>query len=272
MTRDSPLVSIIIPTYNSAKTLPRLLQSLKAQTYRNIETIVVDAYSSDRTAAIAKKYGAHLYLLRSERAKAKNYGTRVARGEYVLYLDSDMELTPRVVERAVEKAEATGAAGIIIPERSVGGLLARIRDYERMFYSGTAVESARFFRRSLVLEVGGFDEDLVFYEEATLPLKLARKGYNVKERISEYILHHEEDLTLFKHLRKKMYYARSYHLFLARYPEAAEATTSMKARLAVFLGNRGFLRNPPLAAAVLALKALEYMAFKAGTLVAHKER
>ena len=53
---EDPLVSIIIPTYNSEKTLPLCLESIKRQTYKNIEVIVLDNFSIDRTVDIAKRY------------------------------------------------------------------------------------------------------------------------------------------------------------------------------------------------------------------------
>ena len=82
---------------------------------------------------------------------------RNAKGKYVLFIDSDMELTERVVEECVELAERDDKiGGIIIPERSVGdGFWVRVRDFERSFYAGTVIESARFFRRDLALQVGG---------------------------------------------------------------------------------------------------------------------
>ena len=53
---SKPLVSVIIPTYNSEKTLPLCLESIKRQTYKNIEVIIVDNFSVDRTVDIAKRY------------------------------------------------------------------------------------------------------------------------------------------------------------------------------------------------------------------------
>ena len=142
------LVTIIVPTYNSENTLELCLRSIKNQSYKNIEIIVVDRFSEDKTVEIAGKYGARVYQLDCERTKAKNFGLRKARGDYVLFVDSDMELTKRVVEECVELAEGDGRiGGIIIPERSVGdGFWVKVRDFERSFYAGTEIESARFFR------------------------------------------------------------------------------------------------------------------------------
>ncbi|WP_202318621.1 glycosyltransferase family 2 protein [Archaeoglobus neptunius] len=74
-------VSVVIPTYNSENTVDICLESIENQSYRNIEIIVVDRFSEDKTAEIAKEYKARVYKLDCERAKAKNFGLRRARGE-----------------------------------------------------------------------------------------------------------------------------------------------------------------------------------------------
>ena len=74
-------VSVIIPTYNSAKTLWICLGSIENQTYDDLEVIVVDNFSKDGTVEIAKSYGAKVIELRGERAKAKNVGLRFSKGE-----------------------------------------------------------------------------------------------------------------------------------------------------------------------------------------------
>ena len=51
-------------------------------------------------------------------------------------------------------------------------------------YTGTPIKSLRFFRKDIALKAGGFDEDIVFHEEATLPYKIEKLGYNVRARIN----------------------------------------------------------------------------------------
>jgi len=263
---DEPLVSIVVPTYNSEETLSLCLESIKRQTYRNIEVIVVDNFSTDRTVEIAKSYGAKVVQVRGGRTKAKNVGLRCARGKYVLFIDSDMELTPTVIEECVKLAESDPRiAGIIIPERSVGNnYWARVRDFERSFYIGTPIESPRFFRKDLVLQAGDFDEDIVFYEEATLPHKIEKLGYNTRARISAYILHYEGNFSLLKWLRKKCYYGKTFKKYVNRYrythAKYLETQINPFHRSRLFLLNRGFWRKPSLAIGVLILKILEYLA------------
>ena len=257
---DELLVSIVIPTYNSEKALPLCIESIKRQTYRNIEVIVVDNFSTDRTVEIAKSYGAKVIQVRGERTKAKNIGLRHARGKYVLFIDSDMELTLTVIEECVRLAESnSNIGGIIIPEHSVGNnYWTKVRDFERSFYARTPIESPRFFRRDLALKVRGFDEDIVFYEETTLPLKIEKMGYNVRARIRPPILHHEENFSLTKWLRKKYYYGKSAFAYKQRYHNYALKQISPFYRLKIFLGKRRFYSRPTLALGIIVLKSLEY--------------
>ena len=264
-----PLVSIIIPTYNSEKTLAKCLESIKKQTYKNIEVIVVDRFSADSTIEIAKRYGARIYQLDCERAKAKNFGLEIARGEYIMFVDSDMELNDKVVDECVNLMMSNERiGGIVIPERSVGdGFWIKVRDFERSFYVGTHIESARFFRRSLALSVKGFDEDIVFFEEASLPHKVEKLGYNVRMRIKAEILHHEEDFSLSKWLKKKFYYGKTSRKYIKRYKEYAYRQINIFYRYGLFLRNNSFYSRPLLALGVLILKSLEYISVGVGYLV-----
>ncbi len=261
-----PAVSIVIPTFNSIKTLQRALNSITKQTYPNIEVIVVDRHSVDGTAEVARAFGAKVIQVNAERAHAKNVGLKLARGKYVLFIDSDMELTPTVVEECVTVAESNPAvASVTIPEVTVGNtIVAKIRRYERQFYQNTYIESPRFYRRNVAIEVGGFDPDVVFYEEATLAYKVEKIGYR-RARIRSYIIHHEDDLTISQLLRKRYYYGKTLPRYVARYRDYANLQLNVAYRLQIFL-KKGFWQQPHMAIALLALKGLEYLTTKLGTL------
>lgn len=262
------MVSIIIPTYNSEKTLAKCLESIKNQTYKSIEIIIVDKNSEDKTVEIARNYNVKVFQLDVERTKAKNFGLKKAVGKYVCFIDSDMELTKNVIEECVnllEKDEKIG--GIIIPERSVGNSFwVRVRDFERTFYAGTRIESARFFRKDLAKKVGGFDEDIIFFEESTLPQKIEKLGYDVKARINAEILHYEEDFSIWKWLKKKIYYGKSAVNYKEKYSNYASKQLSIFYRLLIFLRHKRFYSKPILALGVITLKFLEYFSVKLGVL------
>lgn len=259
------LVSIIIPTRNSARTIGKCLESIHLQTYYPIEILIVDGNSSDNTREIAVERGAITLLFDGERHKAKNFGTSKASGEFVLFLDSDMILEPPVITECIKTITSSNIGGIIIPERSIGyGFWIRVRDFERSLYAGSTVESARFFRKEVVELAGGFDENVIFYEESTLPQRVESLGLVVNKRISSYILHNEEGFQLGKWLAKKRYYSDSLRSYANKYGYA-KSQVSIRYRVGILTRNgkwKLLLRHPVLTAGVFILKGLEYVASK----------
>jgi len=262
-------VSIVIPTHNSEKTLAKCLESIKDQTYKNIEVIVVDNFSENGTAKFAENYGVKVFLLEADRAEAKNFGTMKSYGEYLFFIDSDMELTERVVQECVEFFEKDSRiGGIIVLERSVGdSFWVRVRDFERSFYAGTEIESARFFSRDLVEKVGGFDEGLVFFEESTLPQKVEGLGYDVKARINAEILHYEDDFSMLRWLKKKYGYGKSGWKYRQKYDAYGKKQMNLLYRFGLFLKERRFYSKPILATGVLTLKLLESLSAGLGYII-----
>jgi len=262
--KDNPLVSVVIPTYNSEKTLAECLESIINQTYKNVEVIVVDTFSSDRTKEIAREQNAWVIESDAIRSKARNIGIWKSKGHFVLSLDSDMELTKKAIEECVKIFQLDEkAGGVIIPERSIGNnFWVKVRDFERSFYAGTEIESARFFRKDLVEKVGGYEEDVVFYEESTMPQKIEKLDYNVKLRINSYILHHEHDFNLIKWLKKKYAYAKTVGIYSKKYKDYASKQASASYRYSLFFKNgnwKFFLSKPLLALSTLVLKSLEFV-------------
>ena len=155
-------MSVVITTKNEEKNIETCLQSVRSQTFKNIQLIVVDNFSEDNTAKLAKKYNAEIYFKGNERSSQRNYGAKVARGNYLIYLDADMILSQTVIEECVRKCESDNVDALYVPERIIGkGFWIKVRDYERSFYTGTVIDATRFIRRDLFLQVGGFDETLI---------------------------------------------------------------------------------------------------------------
>jgi len=91
-----PLVSVIIPTYNREKFLPYALESVRAQTYKNWELIIIDDGSTDNTENICRNFAKNIdqpfkYFYQENQgvASARNYGLKVAKGDFIAFLDSD---------------------------------------------------------------------------------------------------------------------------------------------------------------------------------------
>lgn len=261
-TSSQPLVSVIVATRNSHKTLDACLSSITRQTYKPIELVIVDRDSTDGTKVIAKFYTDKVYNYRPERSAQRNYGVSQANGEFVLMIDSDMELSPDVVRDCIDvMCYKPQTRGIIIPEESFGkGFWARCKQLERSFYRGNnAIEAARFFAKNTYESVGGYDETMVSGEDWDLSSKVRNLGRI--ERISSMIHHNEGHLKLTNSLQKKYYYAGKAKLYLSKNQVGSKLTANVGPlqRYKLFLSRPGkLLANPFVGLGMLTMKTLEF--------------
>jgi GT2 family glycosyltransferase len=260
------LVSIVIPTKDSGRALHKCLDSLMTQTYQHFELLIVDKRSTDDTISIADQFKARIFSLDVERTIAKNFASRKANGTFVLFLDSDMVLEPSVIEQCVKAMQASDVGGIVIPEKSTGlGFWVKVRDFERSFYYGTKVESARFFRTNQVIEVGGFDEEVVMYEESTLPQRIEKIGLKTTVRISSFIIHDEGNFKLKNWLRKKRYYSQTARIYTQKYKSYSQQQLGVGRRTGIYIRNKNWItlmKHPILSTGLLILKSLEFFVSK----------
>lgn len=216
-------VSVIVPTRNSSKTLDACLASVRAQTFHDIELIVVDNHSNDATVEIATRYADSMSVTGPERSTQRNVGAKLSTGEFLLFVDSDMLLSPRVAEEVAQAfREHPRAQALVIPERSVGvGFWAQCRALEKELYLGDPdVESARAFRRSAFEVVGGYDERLHAGEDWDLSKRVAATVEAIG-RVTSPLFHDEGRLTLRRDLAKKLYYGRSLGRYVRKHPRHA---------------------------------------------------
>ena len=173
---DQPLVSVIIPTYNSSGTIEACIKSVKAQTYQNVEIIVVDNYSSDKTGKIAGSLGAKTLVRGPERSGQMNYGVSQSKGEFFLRVDSDMVLDTDIIEKCVKLCRA-GADAIVLPvlphPSTIDSFWINCRMLEQKMLLDDMVNVApRFIKRNVFLSVGGYDETIVAWEDYDLHNRL----------------------------------------------------------------------------------------------------
>ncbi|HEY5996398.1 MAG TPA: glycosyltransferase family A protein, partial [Candidatus Deferrimicrobiaceae bacterium] len=122
-----PTVSVIIPTYNRSRLVGRAVGSVLAQTYRQVEAVVVDDGSTDDTAAVIRRIAAGAsrpvrYVKKPNGgcASARNLGVRHAAGEFVMFLDSDDELLPEAAESLLGALLGADADFVYSPSIEVG--------------------------------------------------------------------------------------------------------------------------------------------------------
>jgi len=216
-TEVDPVVSVIVTTKNEEKNIGACLENLVQQSMPPLEMIVVDNFSEDKTTEIAQEYGAKVFQLGPERSAQRNYGVEKAQGKYILYLDSDMRLSPKVIEECVNLSEADDeVSGIYIPEIIVGkGFWIKVRRFERSFYDGTVIDAVRFVPKTAFQQVEGFDFLFTGPEDWDFDNKIRVLGKTI---VAEANLEHDEGNFDFQHyLGKKNYYSKGFDLYAEKW-------------------------------------------------------
>lgn len=249
-------VSFVVPTRNSARTLDSCLVSLRHQTHREVEVVVVDNHSTDATGDIALRLAHRFVLGGPERSAQRNLGMAHSTGEVVVFIDSDMVLE-RQVASAIERvfAEKSETQALIIPERSFGdGFLARCKSFERIRYVGDdRVEAPRAFRRPVIEALGGWTEALVGPEDWDLADRAASAGVRVG-RVDAWIWHDEGRIRLRDAFAKKRYYGRCIGHYLRMHRGAGSRRLM---RTSLVRQPTTLARHPVLTVGMLMLKASE---------------
>lgn len=114
-----PIASVVVVTYNSQRHLPDLLHSLRAQTLREFELIVVDSASSDATRCVMASHLPPARMFPSPTnlgyRRGNQWGMQIARGKHLLILNDDVELHPRLLEELVQCAERSPNVAVVAP-------------------------------------------------------------------------------------------------------------------------------------------------------------
>jgi len=256
------LVSVIVTTKNSARTIDACLRSIRNQTYRPIEIVVVDNHSTDGTADIAAKYADRFLQAGPERSAQRNAGIRASRGEYVCILDSDMILHDDVIAKAMTVISPRSQA-VAIPEQSFGsGFWSACKVAERECYVDDQVTAgARFFTRRLLDQVGLYDEALTGGEDWDLSIRATKNGELVFA--PALILHDEGRQTLWGLCKKKFYYGASVRDFIKKHGKQALARVT-PLRPSLVRGAGRLFKNPLIGAGVVVMKSCEFAALGCG--------
>lgn len=262
--RGAALVSVVVPTRNSGRTIATCLESVRAQSWPAVELIVVDNASSDGTRAVAGRLADLVVEAGPERSAQRNAGIARAAGDWVLWVDADMELAPGVVEQSLEAARRAGATAVFVPEVSAGpGYWTRCRALERRCYSGEPlIESPRLVRTAFLRRVGGFDRRLTGSEDAALRNRMLADGIGLAWA-DACIVHHEGRLGLAGVMRKRFYYGRTVPAYRQAHPGAVSGQAGATLR-AMWRHRRLLATDPAHAAGLVVLRACEVAAWLAG--------
>lgn len=178
------MLSIIIPTLNEEKYLPKLLDSIKEQDFNDYEIIIADNNSKDKTRQIAKSYGAKV-VKGGLPAKARNLGAAAAKGDLLLFLDSDVILSNNALKKAIYNFKKKKLTIALFSMRANSK-----NPVDKLLYSGAALFLKIFHRlrplgagcggilvkKNLHEKIKGFDETRRFGEDTHYIAKAAKLG------------------------------------------------------------------------------------------------
>ncbi len=184
-------VSVIIPAYNGDRYLAAAIDSILAQTYRDLEIIVVDDGSTDNTPQVAQQYGTAVhavqYVSQANQgvAASRNLGMAKARGDYIAFLDQDDVFLPHKLSSQVGMLEQDDNLGIVNSGWQItdqqGHIKAAVQPWQQipdltaanLIIWKPVFLGAMLFRRSWLERVSGFDTSLEQTPDVDLVMRLA---------------------------------------------------------------------------------------------------
>jgi glycosyltransferase involved in cell wall biosynthesis len=185
---NSPLVTIVTPSYNQGRFIRATIESVLAQDYPRIEYIIMDGGSTDETAAVVGEYTGRLQWY-SEKDKGQshaiNKGFRMAKGEVVSWLNSDDVILPGAVSHAVRAFEQNPSLGAVYGEGYQidinGGVRMRFKATEpfnlwKLIYVWDYIlQQTSYFRRSIFDEIGYINEELQYGMDWDLLIRIGKR-------------------------------------------------------------------------------------------------
>lgn len=217
-TRNSPIVSVVIPTYNRALLINRAIQSVLSQTHQDFELIIVDDGSTDNTEEVLKglKDKRIKYVCLKENsgtsAVPRNVGIRESRGDYVAFLDSDDEWLPEKIEKQLNlfkefRKKNLGLVGCNCwtINKTRGRILRRLPKYKnyQLFREDVltgfplyGIGSAALVKRKVIEKVGFFDERIKHGNLKDMIIRISRKyDFDLIEEPLLKIYSHQNSVT-----------------------------------------------------------------------------
>ena len=185
--KKTPLVSIIIPVYNEERDIVACLESIKDQTYKKVETIIIDDGSKDKTLEVVKSFGGIRVYKQDHQGpgQARNLGAKMAKGEILLFIDADMILFSDYVVKIISpiiKNKTLGAIESIqynfhkTKIQECWGDVVRVKHLK-----GINSETVRAIAKKDFLGLGGFDKKYGYADDQTFFLKYGLKFLIVED-------------------------------------------------------------------------------------------
>lgn len=188
------LFSIVIPTLNEERYLPRLLEDLRRQYEKNFEVIVVDAHSVDKTKHVALSFRDTLPLQCITSAKQhlafqRNFGAKKATGKYLIFLDADCELYPSFTKRLAASIKRKGGLLFLpslVPDKNTSknklifSIVNAVVEASQSIGKPLPTASALFIEKNFFRAMKGYSESTYATEDHDLMLRAKRWGVQAK--------------------------------------------------------------------------------------------
>ena len=283
---SAPSVSVIIPSYNTARFITETLDSVFAQTFTDYEVIVVNDGSPDtpQLEIVLKPYFDRIVYLKQENrglAGARNTGIRRARGAFLAFLDSDDMWLPEFLAEQVQIFHKNPAVDLVYSDTfqfrkmlGMGTLVVRPLQFDKPLTFETLLKaecsiivSCTVVRKVPVIEAGLFDERLRRVEDYDLWLRIAFRGAKMAHHQKALGLRrlHNESLSADQ---KEMYeawigvmkkLAETLELSIQARMLVAETIRKAEAEMELFQGNRHLLDSRPELAEISLGRAYEFL-------------
>lgn len=193
--RDQPSISVIIPAFNAAATIPAAIRSVLEQTRRPAEIVVVDDGSTDATAQVVSRLHPDVILHRQPNrgcAHARNAGAEIAAGDWLAFLDADDAWLP---DKLAQQVALTGdpRVGVINCKKIAGGdgSPVSVISFDDLWRRNDVITSSTLVRRSAFVAQGGFWEDrrCESCEDYHLWLRMAAAGWTIANRAQDLVVY-----------------------------------------------------------------------------------
>ena len=235
---DKMKASLILPVYNSEKYIEECLDSVETQTFKDFELIIINDNSQDNTTEILKKRG-HKFYSNDENlgfCKTINKGIKLAKGEYVVFLDHDMVYEPDYLKKSfVEDADLIGARSYYYKDKNqirsfnikINPITGRTsvvgRDevdkgqYDSLKEIEAIGAGSLIVKKSVFENVGLFNEKLIMYfVDLDFCLRARKKGYKIVLSKAK-CFHKKQEVGLMTKDQKKRYF-HDKEIFMRNYP------------------------------------------------------
>jgi glycosyltransferase involved in cell wall biosynthesis len=268
----APKASVVIPVFNCRGTIAKCINSLTVLEHPSFEVIIVDDGSTDGTAEICEAFP-RIRVIKLDRggpSRARNVGISQARGELIAFTDGDCIVDRRwltELEKGFDRPEVAGVGGDQKSPQDETKMGRRIQEFLKLIgfmtdYIKTASVMREtehnpscnvMYRKSVVEEVGGFDEELFPSEDVELDLKIRRRGYALLYNPAAFVGHYRpgnyrDFASMMRRYGASQRYLVSRYGFFRRLHFVPAILTFW---LALIIG--GLISNPPVGVAIMAL-------------------